>query len=251
MDEIAKYFETRFSEVEGWVQPAALTVLQAVNACCQSARIGGGACEIGVHHGRFFIALLACIESGQSVAIDVFEDQFLNIDRSGKGSEGQFVSNLKRFGRNPDSVQCIKADSLGINAAQLARIWADTNGFRLFSVDGGHTATHALNDILIAQELVRNGGIVIVDDIFHPEWPGVTEAVYRYYASINAKLAPLCVAGGKLFMTSFSYHEAYLAQISKSLQAGRPGSIQKRIVIGSFPAISFRLHHDDPVLLTD
>ena len=57
--------------------------------------------EIGVHHGQFFIALNQLIPSNfTSYAIDVFDNQQLNIDKSGEGNKSKFIENLRNFDRH-------------------------------------------------------------------------------------------------------------------------------------------------------
>lgn len=245
------YVQHGFKEVEGWVLPAAVTALEAFDNITRSAGVTvGGACEIGVHHGRFFLALLSCIgPQEKSLAIDIFEDQILNVDRSGKGSKSQFLQNVARFSHHVERVETMHADSLTLNSKELVDMGSRFLPFRFFSVDGGHTAVHAFNDLLVAQDLITNGGIVMVDDFFQPDWPGVTEGVARYYSTANTKLAPLCIAGGKLFMTTFSYHTRYLQNIRNQFLGDRPKSIVKSITIHGHAAISFRLHHEDPMVL--
>ena len=56
----------------------------------------GGVVEIGVYHGKFFIAMNGLITdpSVRSVAVDLFESQDLNIDSSGRGDADAFRANL-------------------------------------------------------------------------------------------------------------------------------------------------------------
>lgn len=225
MNKLAAYYKEGFSKVEGWVQPGALSALEALNTCIPAEDNECGVCEIGVHHGKFFLAMLACAGSKASLAIDIFEDQNLNLDRSGSGSIAQFENNIAQFSPTYSNVSTMRADSLGITMSQVVQVRNKFDGFKMFSVDGGHTRTHALNDILLAQELISNGGIVAVDDFFHPEWPGVTEGVYQYYRSSNAKLAPICLAGSKLFLCLLSNHEKYVDISSAILRETRPQSV--------------------------
>ena len=60
--------------------------------------IAGHVAEIGVHHGRSFILLALLARAGEkAVAIDVFEQQELNVDRSGRGDLAQLRENVARF----------------------------------------------------------------------------------------------------------------------------------------------------------
>lgn len=247
---LQNYLQYTFKNVEGWLLPAAVAGLNTLESIARlEGVVSGGACEIGVHHGRFFLALLACTNpSERSLAIDIFEDQALNVDRSGNGSRLRFAENLTKFSSHADQVEIMQLDSLSLNSEKIVGIAQRFAPFRLFSIDGGHTTVHASNDLLVAQDLIVNGGLVIVDDYFHQDWPSVTEGVARYFWEVNAKLAPLCLVGGKLFMTTFSYHERYLARLRSALIDPRPKSFAKYVTIHGYKAVSFRLHHEDPIV---
>jgi len=79
------YAENGFGKVEGWVIPRVFQVLKAICTIQSELKTVGGAVEIGVHHGKFFLPLNAMVESVSetSLAIDVFERQDLNIEKSG------------------------------------------------------------------------------------------------------------------------------------------------------------------------
>ena len=73
--------------VEGWLGIGALGLTVAISERQLSRGIRAAVGEIGVHHGRYFIALALLREkSERAVAIDVFEDQHLNVDYSGSGN---------------------------------------------------------------------------------------------------------------------------------------------------------------------
>lgn len=246
---LQEYVATGFKDVEGWLLPAALAATVTLDNLSRTLNVvQGGACEIGVHHGRYFLALLACTDPGQkSLAMDIFEDQSLNVDHSGRGSKTKFLENLKKYSKHSEDVSVVQADSLTMNVKKVADLSEQFEPFRFFSVDGGHTVVHALNDILIAQDLIANGGIVVVDDYFQQDWPTVTEGVARYFASSNARLAPLCIAGSKLFLTTFSYHARYMEGLRSALLENRPKSFAKPITVHGYASISFRYHPDDPI----
>ncbi|KAH8054300.1 methyltransferase domain-containing protein [Aureococcus anophagefferens] len=50
--------------------------------------------------------------------------------------------------------------------------------YDLIYVDGSHNATHVLADVVMADVLLRDGGLMILDDI---EWRGVTDAAERFF----------------------------------------------------------------------
>jgi hypothetical protein len=151
------------------------------------------------------------------------------------------VDNLRRWSPYAESVELLAADSLSLNSAALADIFEKFGGFRLFSVDGGHTREHAYSDLLAAQELLAPGGIVLLDDFFQQNWPEVTEGVARYFATATVKLAPVCIAGSKLFLTTLSHYGSCLEHVQRGLKAGWPTSSLKMVRLFGWPCASFIL----------
>ncbi|KRE12003.1 hypothetical protein ASE63_19990 [Bosea sp. Root381] len=251
MTDLNGYLQGAYNQVHGWVYPGAVAALSACNRLSLARRAipEAGSCEIGVHHGKFFLALLACTTNAtRHAAVDVFEMQELNIDKSGLGSKEKFVDNLRRFHGTADDVELITADSLSIDERRVAQIEAGCGKFRLFSVDGGHTKIHARNDIRIAQSLIVSGGIVIVDDFFHPDWPGVTQGIYEYILYDCPKLAPVCIAGRKLFLTTLDAYPSFCQSLKIELYKGRKKSPVKDVDLFGYGTLSFELNPDDPIV---
>ncbi len=202
------YHGEGFSRVQGWCSDKLFAVIDMLASC--RINKAGGVAEIGIHHGKLFLLLnqLTGAEDS-SFAIDLFEHQTLNIDKSGRGNLAIFQENLRKYdahqGRN---VRIIAGDSTDPALDLVATIGRGT--LRFFSVDGGHTVQHLLNDLAIAQQTITNEGVVIVDDMFHFEWPGVTEGVVRYMQSFPT-LVPVAMGHNKLYMCKMSYHGFYLS----------------------------------------
>ena len=80
----------------------------------------------------------------------------------------------------------------------------DGQKVRLFSIDGGHTVEHTINDLRIAEACVTNGGIVFVDDYCNVNWPGVTEGLVRYMLFRDERPRPEPVRGASSFAETFA-----------------------------------------------
>jgi hypothetical protein len=205
-----RYIETDNHLVEGWLGPMGIGLISALDRCQRALDVRGDVAEIGVHHGRLFLLLALSARDGEaSLAIDVFDHQDLNIDRSGAGSYARFLANFDRFAAPLPRPNVLQADSLALDTA---RVLAASGGarFRLFSVDGGHTATHAAGDMALAASCLADGGVIILDDYFSPAWPGVSEGVGRLFAlSPSIPIRPLAIAGNKIAFCTLSYHQTY------------------------------------------
>ena len=208
---IDTYWRDGCPQVEGWLAVELLDHLKCVARAQDDAKLTGNIAEIGVFRGKLLIALAHLARPGERcVAIDIFDDQAKNIDGSGAGSLALLQANFQRHAPDGAELITVKADSLAITIDQRVAIARDHGPFRLFSVDGGHTVQHALNDLLMAQDMLADGGVVLLDDVFHRHWPGVTEAVGLFYSKYVPRIAPFLHAYNKLFLTSYTCHAHFL-----------------------------------------
>jgi Methyltransferase domain len=209
------YRRLGFTEVEGWCSPNLFPIMDFFDSLEFNKK--GGVCEIGIHHGRFFILLnsLTQIED-RSFAVDVFENQNLNVDNSGRGSKDIFKRNLALYdthhGRNTTLVHADSTDSAAIG--HLCET-VGRGSIRYFSIDGGHTAKHTINDLSLANLLTSNSGLVIVDDILNQHWLGVIEGVMKYLLA-EPILVPIAIGHNKLFLAKLSYHARYFQAADQS-----------------------------------
>jgi hypothetical protein len=202
--EIYRRFGHRF--VAGWLAPEVLEILAVLDEAQRSKNVSGAVVEIGVHHGRLFIGLKLLQDVDQySVAIDVFGDQELNVDQSGKGDLAIFRRNVQRWS-SLDAVAIHQGDSTQLHADQLREL--AHGGIRLFSVDGGHTDPIVFSDMNLAEATIASGGIVVADDVFNEEWPGVSTGTLRYLSE-GGQLVPFAIGFNKVFFASPDHAEYY------------------------------------------
>lgn len=210
--DIDQYWQNSFPLIEGWVSDRWREHLKLINETQNSLGITGHVGEVGVFHGKLLIALAHLAQPGSKVtAIDVFDDQSKNIDGAGVGSLEQLTSNVQAHGpRSSLDYAFIKADSAALNAADIMKLVQDRGPFRLFSVDGCHTAEHTLNDLLTAQECLAPGGVIMLDDMFQPHWPGVTEAMGLFYSRYVPRVKPFLYCAHKMFFVGHGWHPDFL-----------------------------------------
>lgn len=216
MDKRREYVARHHHDVQGWVAQDNLRMIELLSEFQDQNGTTGGACEIGVHHGRFFIALHNAVGMGEtSVAVDVFEDQASNIDHSGSGNLVAFQGNLERYATHPAAVRIHKADSLSLTTAEFAAITGGRR-IRLFSIDGGHTPEHTVNDFRLAMAVTRTDGIIIVDDFHNPHWPGVNIGINRLFALETPSFVPFGYTRDKLLFTSLTWQQRYARFLQES-----------------------------------
>ena len=208
---LQNYHNNGFWQILGWVDKELLQFFSYLEN--SGINQTGGIAEIGVHHGRFFYLLNSTVaDNHKSYAVDIFEDQHLNVDGSGNGSLGWFLRN-KQFDRHKgQNVEVVKGDSTDPTLKLIHKM--GRGKIKYFSIDGGHNAQHVMNDLKIAEKTINNQGVVIVDDILHPCWMGVLEGTLEYLRAYPT-LVPFSIGCNKLFLCKMSYLPFYLDYVKK------------------------------------
>lgn len=212
---------TVWNEVEGWLGDRVHTVLRWIGEFQAVENVRGDIVEIGVHHGKFLLSMTPLLERGErAIAVDLWENQSLNLDGSGCGSSEIFQKHSANLAPEAE-IRLISGDSMALSAQEI-RAQMSGSKCKLFSVDGGHTVSHVINDMLLAQDLIAQGGIVALDDFLGPSWPSVTEGLFEYLRYHNVRLAPFLVFQNKLWLTTFSVQPKALASVTAYFE-GRVG----------------------------
>ncbi|MGB7565890.1 MAG: class I SAM-dependent methyltransferase, partial [Prochlorococcaceae cyanobacterium] len=216
--ELAAYLRSGINQVEGWCNPELWQLLEPIVAIQIHQQSPSAIAEIGVYHGKFFIGLALSHPGGPHLAIDCFDDQQFNIDGAGIGHRETFLANCRTHGVPPEQVQVLQANSLDLpkmlGSSLFSGLGMSAEGgrpFSIFSIDGCHTVEHTHNDLLVACQLTNlNHGVILVDDYTNPDWPGVQEAVARFYLFGAPTFAPLAVTCNKLLLVPTGCHTPML-----------------------------------------
>lgn len=210
---IESYLTEGLPSVEGWLDPfSARAIAVLASAQARGAALG----EIGVHHGKLFLVFaLAAAADERLLAIDVFGKSALNLDRSGDGNEARFRANLKRWAAREDAI-VIRASSLDVTPAMVA---AASGPLRFLSIDGGHTAECTLNDLRLAEAVLREDGIAVLDDFFNANWPGVATGGAAYFAASPAGLRPFAITPNKVFLARAAFTARWRGVLKGALGA--------------------------------
>jgi hypothetical protein len=209
-----------YGHVEGWLGDRMWQIVNVIGTILDTNGVCGNIAEFGVHHG-LFLFLLNTLRSENEVcfAIDVFDEQRLNVDCSGRGSLSVFLSHVETLmASERRSFRIVQRDTMSFSTAEVVDLFGK-NGVKFFSVDAGHTVQHACNDLALVQEVLVPGGIVALDDYMSVHWPGVTEGFYRFMHSQNRRLKPFLYFQNKLFLTTVSEHGPCLQQFRTAIEA--------------------------------
>jgi SAM-dependent methyltransferase len=184
---VRRYLE-RTRDVEGWFFPIDAHLFAIVDEIQKREGIAGNLFEIGVHHGKTALFLAQMQAPGETLGVcDVFDQQELNRDRSGEGNREIFERHMREHGASAD---------VFAKLSSALTVHDTTTACRFFHIDGGHRPEDVLNDLQVAERALLPGGVVAVDDVFNPNWPGVSEGFYRY----EGALVPIAIGGNKVLL---------------------------------------------------
>lgn len=162
--------------ISGWFSDEAAMMFALVNALQQRAGVHGDLFEIGAHHGKSAVMLAAMAKpASETLGIcDIFGRQDANVSQSGAGDRGIFDANLLRHVRALPPIRVFEVNSKDLRAKEVGE------AIRFFHIDGGHNADEARSDLELAAATLVEDGVIVVDDAFRADWPGVTEAIVGF-----------------------------------------------------------------------
>lgn len=183
-------------QIQGWLFPVDAELVLRIGDLQTRNGIAGSVGEIGVHHGMLAILLYLLLHKGErGLCIDVFDAQQKNVDGSGKGDEAIFRANLAKAGIDAGLIDFINESSDRVAPRQIS----SGGKPRLFSIDGGHTAELTLNDLSLVDRVLADGGVIILDDVFNKDWPGVVTGLAQFLNG-DAECRPFAISTNKVFL---------------------------------------------------
>lgn len=192
-DAVAGYLDAT-RNVEGWFFPVDAYLFAIADEIQKREGIRGDLFEIGVHHGKTALFLARMASAGETTGVcDVFDDQALNVDRSGEGNRSIFDRHLRELGGGARFRVFTKLSSELTEEETTSRC-------RFFHIDGGHRPEDVASDLATAERALLPDGIVAVDDVFNPNWPGVSEGFYRFVTQRPDAFVPIAIGGNKVLL---------------------------------------------------
>lgn len=166
----------RAKAIDGWMSNSELEWL---------ARMAKGKTviiEFGCYMGRSTRAL-ADNSSGLVFAVDPWTDEYF--DKDGKKAKILRTDSYEQFKANlADVIRSGQVEMIRCKSSEFPMIEEGIADFVF--IDGDHRYEEVKKDILIAQKLVRFGGVIAGHDYTYvSDWPGVKQAVDEFYPDVN------------------------------------------------------------------
>ncbi len=165
------YLAGGFDAVRGMSSRFATAICAWLLAHQTRRGVMGPMAEIGTFEGRFFIAAaLALAEGERALAIDTF-------DWPDAGVLDRFLGHCGRWGVGDRTVVRKGASRDLVPADVLAAVGGPV---RLWHVDGEHSRAVLARDLDLAYATLHPQGVIVLDDMLHPEYPLLVVAVHEW-----------------------------------------------------------------------
>ena len=199
--------------IKGWLAPLDFYIIKELIIGQSNRGNDGSICEIGVHHGKSFIPMSIYSDPAKCYCIDLFSNQSLNIDNSGKGDYRLFVSNLKKFNIDRSRIYIDENLSTQVQPSTIIDFCGEV---RFSHIDGGHNYSVVKKDIKLALSVVNLNSIIAIDDCYRPEWPEVSMAIFRSSDLKKKEFIPFAIGFNKIYLCHKKMFESYQEIIMSS-----------------------------------
>lgn len=209
----AKQVARQSKAIPGWFSPEASMLFAWIDEIQKRNNIEGDCFEIGCHHGKSAVLLGALVNPGKEKlsVCDLFGRQSDNVSRSGNGDLDAFNVNMQSVRKAGVGINIFQKNSADLTVAEIGKT------YRIFHVDGGHNPDEALIDLRLAAESTIESGVIVLDDPFRMEWPGVTEALIRFLDE-RPDFQAIMTGFNKLVLTREKWSGIYLSALESSSQ---------------------------------
>jgi Methyltransferase domain len=206
-------YQLAFRNIEGWIHPFTAMIILYLARFQTNEHIYGNMAEIGVHHGKSFLPIYFALGANEiAIAIDVFENQHYNFDKSGRGDREKFLNNIKRYAGDCTRLRIIQKNSLEITVADFIALGGE---LRLVSIDGSHTEAVTYSDLMLAAGSLRTDGLIFLDDVYNELYPEVVWGLGRFLRA-RPGYSALAIVPGKVVLCGTEYAGLYSSYLRAS-----------------------------------
>lgn len=219
---LERYMAGGLYRVHGYLKALDARLIAGLAAFQTARGWSGSLAEIGVHHGKlFFILALSRRPGEQALAVDLFEDDAGVAGGVGEGRDRALFAHARRLGVTLSDAEVLKGDPTLLATDDLT---GRVGRVRLFSIDGGHRYHDVESDLRLAESVLTDEGVIVVDDFCSAVWPEVTFAAYDFLRANADRIAPALITRNKLYVcrpdrvadyAGFAHGDPRLAAIPK------------------------------------
>ncbi len=229
-----KEFCDGFNDVEGWFSLDSAALWDALLEYQASLKLGGHIFEIGVFKGK----------SAAMLALHMAKDE--NLLLVDPWTLDDVVRN-RLLAVKPDNLLFCPMPSTAVWSSQV--IQTGRFSFRWIHVDGEHSGVAVDNDLRLANELLHDKGVLVVDDFFNPAYPQITWSTIRFLDKHRYELAPFLCGFNKLYICRPAALKDYLSFVKDHIleqmtERGREAILYKTTYPSDLNCFGIGPHYD-------
>lgn len=174
------YLEHGYETVRGMSSRFAASISGHILRRQSEMGIAGHIAEIGTFEGRYFIALCHGLAPREhAIGIDIFTWPSEKVwDNLHANCAAHGVPRARFTAIKGSTAEMLPAD---VMAPALGRDDVDASlPVRFFHIDGQHDEENLTKDLSLALPLMHEHGLIVLDDMLHPSYPGLVETVHKW-----------------------------------------------------------------------
>jgi hypothetical protein len=229
MPPISAYFNA-VKDIEGWFYREDAILFEAIHAIQADHLLTGDLLEIGAYHGKS-AAFLGFLRrpTERFVVCDLFGVPAVSPDNQAEQDDWYPGLGRQIFERRYRQIHEELPDILACHSRRLKQRARLSRTFRFIHIDGSHLYRIVRQDIRMATELLKAGGVVAVDDYRSAHTPGVAAAMWE--AVLEERLMPICTTPQKMFATTGGRKIAWF----KKLLDWSEGQSELKVAVEAIP----------------
>jgi hypothetical protein len=83
----------------------------------------------------------------------------------------------------------------------------ERTSFSMIHIDGEHSEDAVKKDLFFAANMIADNGLIIIDDIYHQEFPGIASASFSFLH--NSDFASFLITGNKMYVCKKVMHQYF------------------------------------------
>lgn len=231
-------FLDKIEKIPGWLAPEAAFFSACLLNYQSNVNLLGNIVEVGVYHGKYLALLYQYLDKENEQLLGI--DAFIGTTETELAREN-VLNNIRKTCGDNKSLNILVENTLDLTPSKLEGLIGSKNA-RFISADGGHTADVVCHDLYLTTALIKDGGVIAMDDIFNHSLPGVTEGLFQFVLQDhNKSLAPFAHCYNKLFLTTPDHYASYLSQSLQILEEMKhyPGYQRTKARINENQSLNF------------
>lgn len=171
-----------FNSIDGWCNQEQFYSLELVLSFIDSIHLTGDIIELGVFTGKSSGIFANYINDNETLKLVDMNMQYDVV----KNNIKKLSDNIPKIEYYNDMTWCVSN--------------FEKDSAKFIHIDAGHSYNNCWNDLNMCLPLLKNNGIIAVDDFFMDIYPQVTEATYNFVSDPKNEVKLFLYAGHKAYI---------------------------------------------------